>query len=176
VKQAMHDRILKPVAVLVSCVGIAALLGDYYQLPQPPVFNLHLLFGLTLATVVTVLLVGKARALAGTTGPELYLFTRLVSRCVYVLMYVLAAIRVGLFLVEHAQAAASPVTAHPVVRPLDDFQIYIAYCVIPLWLVRTLVLLIPFENRPQRSEAKESPTTGTVHACAGDPLRVAKTP
>jgi hypothetical protein len=50
---------------------------------------------------------------------------------VYILMYGLALARVVLYLYESSQHF---------VRPMDDFQFYIACCVLPLWFARAAIL------------------------------------
>jgi hypothetical protein len=74
---------------------------------------------------------------------ELYRYTRLVSRWVYILVYVLGIVRVSLYLfdVNHAQPGHS---SHlPAVRSLADFQFYVFCSIIPLWAIRALVLTMP---------------------------------
>jgi hypothetical protein len=66
----------------------------------------------------------------------------LVSRCVYILLYILAIARVALHVIEmrRVQAGDNPHLLVAYVRPLDDFRFYIAICPIPLWSIRALVL------------------------------------
>jgi cytochrome b561 len=112
------------------CVGVAALFCDFFEVPQPHIFNMHLLFGAAVSAVVTTCLLRARHALSQRPPQELYSYTRLVSRWTYILMYVLALVRVVLHLLQ---------TTHS----LDDFQIYVIYCIVPLWLVRALVLAFP---------------------------------
>jgi hypothetical protein len=128
------DGILLPCAAgLALCVGIVALIWDFLEIPQPRVFNLHLLFGATVASVVTAYLLHGRLAFAHRPPQELYSYTRLVSRWTYILMYVLALVRVVLHLLQPSHS-------------LNDFQIYVIYCLVPLWLVRALVLAFPEGN------------------------------
>ena len=92
---------------------------------------------------------GSAFTLAGQPGCELYRFTRLVSRWVYILMYVLAMVRGGLYLFDANNIHLGHGSHHPVtpVRSLNDFQFYVACCIIPLWLVRAVVLTSPLKQR-----------------------------
>ena len=71
------------------------------------------------------------------------------SRWVYIFMYVLALARMGFYLEESYQHCAACAVRHGLntVRPLDDFQFYIACCVIPLWVVRAAVLNVPVLGR-----------------------------
>ena len=65
---------------------------------------------------------------------------RLISRWVYILMYALAVARVGLYLYEENQLCTycGAATAVASARPLDDFQFYVACCVLPLWVVTNM--------------------------------------
>jgi hypothetical protein len=140
------------IAVLALATGVAALLCEHWQLSQTDILEMRALFGLVTAASITAVLLDKARSCSNTTSRELYLYTRLVSRWVYILMYVLAVVRVGLYLLEANQSSASHFSQHRILPPhtLDGFQVYILCCVVPLWIVRALVLAIP-RDRPQRS-------------------------
>jgi hypothetical protein len=142
------ERFLPGAAALTLCVGIAALVCDFFDMPQPRVFNMHLLFGVAVGAVLTVCLCSKRLALTPGTRCELYPYARRVTRWTYILLYVLALVRVGLHLLEMGRASG---TSGIRIHSLDDFQIYIAYCVSPLWLVRTLVLRWP----PGASQVEE---------------------
>jgi hypothetical protein len=104
-------------------------------------------------------LLAKARADRHINTDELHLWCRLVSRWVYILMYLLAFARLCLYLGETWQVCGACVgrSSTAVVRPLDDFQFYIACCVIPLWLARAVVLSVPFRGR-NRSTVPAVPT------------------
>lgn len=130
------------------CVGVASLLCDFFNVSQPHVLNVHLLFGATVSAVVTACLVHARRALAQSSPHEFYQYAQRVARWTYILMYVLALVRVALYLLEMQRASGSAAPVSPAFRAhsLDDFQIYVAYCVVPLWLVRALVLAWPVER------------------------------
>ena len=145
----MREPPWKLAAGLVLCVGVAGLLCDHLQLPQPRVFNAHLLFGVAVSTFVTTCLFGQRRMARQSSGRELHLYARHVSRWIYILIYVLASMRMGLHLLEIHQKASGHRHAEESIaeiRPVDDFQIYIVYSVIPLWLVRSLVLCVPMKG------------------------------
>jgi hypothetical protein len=126
-------RILPWAAGGVLCLGVAALILDCLKVSQPRIFNMHLLFGVAVSALVTACLLHGRRSLVRRPPVELQSYARTVARWTYILLYVLALVRLGL---ELGNAGSS-------VHSLDDFQIYVAYCVIPMWLVRALVLSLP---------------------------------
>ena len=131
----MRDRDWLWFAVVACGTGLAALSCDQLQHPGALPLEARTLFGIVASGVIALALFEKTRHPESITRQELYLWTRLVSRWVYIFMYVLALARIGFFLGESY--------LHYPVRPLDDFQFYIACCVIPLWVVRAAVLTIP---------------------------------
>ena len=135
-------------------IGLASLVCDHLQPVRSVIIGLHALFAFATTGAIALTLITGARDLEGMPQPQLYLFTRLVSRWVYILMYVLAITRVGFYLYESSQHF---------VRPMDDFQFYVACCVIPLWLVRAVVLSAPFKRlaRP-RQPASQRPSETRV--------------
>jgi hypothetical protein len=145
----MRDHIWTWIAALALATGVAALVCEHFQLPRATIFDMRALFGLAAAASITAVLVTRARAATPASESELYLYTRLVSRWVYILMYSLALVRIGLYILEADQSYISPIAHHriPAPRPLDDFQFYVTCCIAPLWLVRALVLKIPFDRR-----------------------------
>ena len=145
----MCERTRIWVAALVLCTGLAALLCEHIQLMRPLAEGMRALFGLTTTTGIAVVLVTGARCLAGRPARELYQFTRLVSRWVYVLIYVLAIARTSLYVfdVKHVHFTHGRHHAVPAVRSLNDFGFYVACCIIPLWSVRALVLTMPPRQR-----------------------------
>jgi hypothetical protein len=134
----MRDRDWIWIAVVACGTGLAALSCDHLQLPGSLPLEARTLFGIVASGAIALVLFEKARHPESITRQELYLWTRLVSRWVYIFMYVLALARVGFFLGESY--------LHYTVRPLDDFQFYIACCVIPLWVVRAAVLTVPVQE------------------------------
>ena len=136
-------RILPWAAGGVLCQGIVALIYDHLKISQPRIFNMHLLFGAAVAALVTACLLHGRRSLAHRPPVELHSYARRVARCTYILLYVLALVRLGLEL-----------NAGSGFHSLDDFQIYVAYCVIPMWLVRALVLSLPAVNSPVTNDSQ----------------------
>jgi hypothetical protein len=139
----MRERTLTWTAALVLCTGLTALLCEHFQLAQPLVEGMRVLFGLAATAAISIALLAGARRLEDQPALQLYRYTRLVSRWVYILVYVLGSVRVSLYLfdVSHAQLGHS---SHlPVVRPLTDFQFYVFCSIIPLWSIRALVLTVP---------------------------------
>ena len=133
----MHERTLICLAATPVCIGVAGLLGGHFGFAPALVGTLHVMFGLAAFAAIALALVAGARHLEHRPVAELHHYTRLVSRSVYIGLYGLAAARVGLHLVEASQAHGM----HPwAVRPMDDLQLYIAACIIPLWVVRAWVL------------------------------------
>ena len=133
----MRDRDWIWIAVVACGIGLAALSCDHFQHPGSLTLEARTLFGIVTSGAIALVLFEKTRHPESITRRELYLWTRLVSRCVYIFMYVLALARVGFFLAE------SYLHGSNTARPLDDFEFYIACCVIPLWAIRALVLTVP---------------------------------
>ena len=138
----MHDRGGIWIAAVAWFIGLAALLCDRFQPSALLVVGMRTLFGIAVCAAICLVLIPPARALAGANRLQLHLHTRLVSHWVYILLYALAAVRVGMFLYDQSQhctlCAARGAAAS--VRPLDDFLFYIACCIAPLWVVRAMVL------------------------------------
>jgi hypothetical protein len=141
----MRDRDWIWIAVAAGGTGLAALSCDHLQLPGSLTLEARTLFGIVASGTIALLLFEKTRHPENITRRELYLWTRLVSRWVYIFMYVLALARLGFYLGESYLHCATCVVPHAsnTARPLDDFQFYIACCVIPLWVVRAAVLTFP---------------------------------
>ena len=138
-----HERDTIWFAAAAWVIGLAALLCDHLQPARSIIVGMRALFAFAATGAIGLILITGARAAQRASQRELYLFTRLVSRWVYILMYSLALMRVGLYLYESSQHF---------VRPMDDFQFYVACCVIPLWLVRAVILAAPFKwvSRPRQ--------------------------
>lgn len=126
------------IAAAAWAIGLAALLCEYFEPNQPVVIGMRTLFGVAATGAISLVLIAEARVLGGASDQELYRFTRLASRWVYILMYTLAMVRVGLYWYEAGQLRP--------VRPMDDFQFYVGCCVVPLWVVRAGVLAVPFKR------------------------------
>ena len=130
------------VAPMAWVIGLAALVCDRYEpAGSLAIVVMRTLFGVATCGAICLVLISKGHELADMPGPELYLFTRLVSRWVYILMYALAAVRILFYLYDLSQQC-NPCSGHHSwgpVRPLDDFQFYVAASVIPLWLIRAMV-------------------------------------
>lgn len=146
---------------MVWLVGVGALICDYLQLSWPLIVGARTLFATAVCATLWLTLIPRARCLAGTSQAELYSLTRLVSRWVYILMYGLAIVRVSLNLYDasHQCFLCSATAATGPVRSLDDFQFYIACCVVPLWLVRAIALTVPF--KPVRATTTCPPPSGS---------------
>lgn len=143
---------------LVLSTGLAALFCEHSGLAQP----LRALFALTTFVCISAVLVTGARRLAEHTPAELYCFTRIVSRGVYILVYVLAIVRFCVYLLDPGHAPSGLST--------DDFQLYVICCITPLWLVRALVL----ENHRRnalRSAAAHYPTGHVTTSDLTGPFR-----
>jgi len=113
-------------------VGLPGLICDSIQ-PAPFLITAtHALFIIVTCSALCLTLVSGALASSSSSSTELYLYTRSVSRWIYVAVYGLALVRLGLYL-------CLPIHA----RSLDDFQFYIGWSVVPLWVIRTLILTIP---------------------------------
>jgi hypothetical protein len=144
----MHNRDCLWTAATAWFIGLGALVSDHFR-PSPPVsLGIHAPFAVATCGAICLVLIAKARAIAGTSQHDLYQMTRLVSRWVYILLYALAMVRVLLYLYEASQHCGSctATTTVNAVRSLDDFQLYVVFCAVPLWVVRTLVLKMPFRR------------------------------
>lgn len=130
----MHIRDWVWAAATPFSLGLGALLCDHFQPDRPVALGMHVLFSVATWVSLCQVLIVKTQGLAITSLRDLHLFARLVSRWVYVLIYGLALLRVGLYMYEP-------------VRSPDDFQFYIACSVLPLWIIRAVALGRPF-NRP----------------------------
>ena len=135
------------IAATAWLIGVCALVCDHFQ-PSPLLSGvMHTFVAVVTCCAICLVLIPGARALAGTSSLELYQFTRLTSRWVYLLLYSLAVIRVLLYLYEANQYCGScgaPSTG--AARSLEDFQFYVAACVVPLWVVRAVVLAVPVRS------------------------------
>jgi hypothetical protein len=143
IEPTMRKRTWISTSVLVLCIGVAGLLCEHFELSHPFVPGMHVLFGCTTLAVISAVLFAGARRLADQPALELYSYTRLVSRWVYILLYVLGIVRVCLYLldVNHGQVGPS---MHPLpLRPPDDFYFYVTCFITPLWVMRALVLTAP---------------------------------
>jgi len=128
----MRDLHLAGFALTAWLVGLLALICDSIQPATFLITATHALFIIVTCTALCLALVPRALASLGSSGTDLYLFTRSVSRWTYIAVYGLALVRLNLYLFP-------PVHAHS----LDDFQFYIAATVIPLWVIRASILAIP---------------------------------
>ena len=153
------ERFLPGAVALTLCVGVGALVCDFYDVPQPRIFNMHLLFGAAVSGVLTACLVRKRLALVPSASVEFYSYTRRVTRWTYILLYVLALVQLGLHMLELRLGSARPGAR---IHSLDDFQIYIVYCIAPLWLLRTLVLRWPVGSASEDAPAERPAMPGVV--------------
>ena len=140
--QSMRDHYLAGLAVTMWLVGLPGLICDSIQ-PAPFLITAtHALFITVTCSTLCLALVSRALASSSSSSTELYLYTRSVSRWIYVAVYGLALVRLGLYL-------CLPIHA----RSLDDFQFYIGWSVVPLWVIRTLILAIPSRSDQGRPTA-----------------------
>ena len=151
VEQPMNDSTWIGLGAAAWVLGVVSLLCDHFQAARPVIIGMHTLFGVGVSGAIGLVLLAKTRALEGACQAELYLFTRLVSRWVYILMYLLAIVRVGLYFYEsgqHCSFCGARGAVRPV-RALDDFQFYVSCCVVSLWVLRAAVLSSVCERRAQ---------------------------
>jgi hypothetical protein len=136
-------------SALVLLPGLVSLLCEYFEISKLFVECVHVLFGATTVAATGAALIIGARSAARRSNVEMHAHIRLVSRWVYILLYVLAVSRLGLHALElrHVHAKSNSHDSVEYVRPLDDFSFYIACCVIPLWSIRAWVLMRPPESR-----------------------------
>ena len=161
----MHNRERIGIAGAAWSVGLFAVLYDHFRPSAQLLTGVHALFAVVTCGAICRVLIDKARALGRRSPAELYDFTRLVSRWVYVLLYALALLRTVVYLYEagrYCLICSSGDTVGPA-RPLDDFQFYVGCCLVSLWSVRALVLAAPFGGRDSLRTATSQPAN-TAHA------------
>jgi hypothetical protein len=122
--------------------GPIALVVDHLHWPLPKFFNIHLLFGVILAATV-----GRCLQVARHSGiddVQYYLYTRRMARRVYLLLYVLAAVRLSFSILagntnaEHLDHLMHLAQDHS----LSDFQVYIGYVfavILIIWMCSGLL-------------------------------------
>lgn len=143
-RQFAAERLAPLVAALVLTLGVASVSADCLNLTQPAVFNLHLLFGFCLWLAVGGSLLRQRRNSEFGSAAGYYEYSRRLSRWVYILLYLLAGVRLAFHLSElmnYSAAHGNGASIAP--RSLDDFQIYIGYALVPLWVMRILVCYVP---------------------------------
>ncbi len=133
--------------LLVFIIGMAALLGDSLKLPQPRILNVHLLFGAVLLAVVVRCLFIHSHSLRDSRSEQFYLYTRRLARQVYILLYVMAGVRLCLYGIEAAAAGNGHRIFGNLARPgsLDDFHVYLGYGLAAACLIRGTAM---FANAP----------------------------
>jgi hypothetical protein len=124
--------------LLVLLIGLAALLGDSLKLQQPRILNVHLLFGVALLAVVARCLLSTSHSLRDSRSEQFYLYTRQLARQVYILLYVMAGVRLCLYVIEAVEAGNGRRIFSYLSRPgsLDDFHVYIVYGLAAACLIR----------------------------------------
>lgn len=137
-------------ALLLSlAIGLIALAGDHLHWPQPKFFNMHLLFGAILAaTVVRCLQVARC---SGLDAVQYHHYARRLARRVYLLLYVLAAVRLSFsILAGHTNADHLDHLRHLARdNSLADFLVYVGYGFAAILIALTCSGLI--SNRHSRS-------------------------
>ena len=132
--------------MLVLAIGLGGLLIDSLRVPQPRMLNAHLIFGIALLAVVTRNLLRESLSGGNSLAEHYYLYTRHLARQVYLLLYLLAAVRVCLYFVESAEAKTSGrAFSYVLMRSsLEDFHVYIGYGLVAACLIRgSTMLLVP---------------------------------
>jgi len=151
--QVMHRYTGIRVATPVLGVGFVALYCEHTGISPLLTETVRVLFGMVACTAIAAVLITGAADLADQPTLELHRFTRLVSRWVYVLIYILAIVRVCFYVLDSNQGRGSHYLHHPVVRSPDDFQTYLWCCIIPLWSIRALVLSERFRKYSHQGTA-----------------------
>jgi hypothetical protein len=130
--QSMRDSHVPGLAMTTWLVGLPALICDSIQPGQLLITATHALFIIVTCSALCLALVPRALASSSSSRTDLHLFSRSVSRWIYVAVYGLAVVRLSLYVCLPTR-----------VRSLDDFQFYIAWSVAPLWVIRFIVLERP---------------------------------
>jgi len=137
-------------ALLLSlAIGLVALTGDHLHWLQPKFFNTQLLFG-----VVLVATVGRCLQVAWHSGldhVQYYLYRRCLAQRVYLLLYVLAAVRLSFSILAGNTNADHLDRLKHLARDdsLSDFQVYIGYAFAAILIIR--MCSGPISNRHSRS-------------------------
>ena len=142
-QHSVAERTTSTIAALVLTLGIASVAADCLNVKQPTFFNLHLLFGVSLWLSIGRCLLRYRAKLDFDSAVRYHEYSRRLSRWVYILLYLLAAVRLAFHLGEIMNPSAIAHGAPQAPRSLDDFQIYIAYALVPLWTMRFLLLRAP---------------------------------
>ena len=136
-------------SLLSLAIGLIALAGDHLRWPLPKFFNIHLLFGVILAATV-----GRCLQVAwhsGLDAVQYHLYTRRLARRVYLLLYVLAAVRLSFSILAGNTNADHLDRLKHLARDdsLSDFQVYIGYAFAAILIIR--MCSGPISNRHSRS-------------------------
>lgn len=163
----MRELSSRQVAALAWMLGITSVWCDHLQPGSALDWVLHATFAVGVCAAISAVVLRERHRSAGALSPDLQLRFRVVSRWVYILMYGLAVLRVCLYLDEALHASAIG-AMHP--RPLDDFQFYIACCVIPLWLARAVALHAPPSRRAAHTASQHPPQSPSQHPVVHNPV------
>lgn len=117
--------------LLVLSIGVLGLLSDFLQRPHYRILNIHVLFGVMLLSTVACELLHEWRSSMGNKSNDYYQFTRRLARRVYALLYIMAAVRLCLYVAG----------AHS----LEDFKIYIAFGAAAICVIRVSAMVQSFQ-------------------------------
>ncbi|MEJ0008299.1 MAG: hypothetical protein WDM77_18535 [Steroidobacteraceae bacterium] len=127
----------------VALLGLGSLLCDFLKLPQLKILNIHVLFGVVLLMAVARSLL-LARPVPGVSGVDSFYFhTRRLARWVYGLLYLLAAVRICLYLVNNNESNRGPTMFNRFTTrgSVEDFQQYIGVVLLAICLIRLCAML-----------------------------------
>src|SRR4051812_8002369 len=103
-EQVMHRYTWIRVATPVLCGGLIALYCEHIRVSPLLTETVRVLFGVVACAAIVAELITGALDLADQSTLELQRFARLVSRWVYILVYVMATVRVGFYLMDSSRA------------------------------------------------------------------------
>jgi cytochrome b561 len=141
-------------ALLVLGVGLLGLIADTWTIPLPHRGNLHVLFGALLWAYVVARFYGRLRRSPCMQPADIRVFSRHLSRLVYLLLYFLAFFNLAIAFLRAAPQSTFAARA-------ENFQIYLVWGLGALITIRVLAALchhsvIHSVRRPTRGLAKRT--------------------
>jgi cytochrome b561 len=121
-------------ALLVLVVGLLGLIADAWTIPLPHRGNLHVLFGALLWAYVVARFFGRLRRSPRMQPADIRVFSRHLSRLVYLLLYFLAFVNLAI-------GCLRPAPHSTFLARAEDFQIYLLCGLGSLITIRVLAAL-----------------------------------
>jgi cytochrome b561 len=123
-----------PFALLVLVVGLLGVIADTWIIPLPHRGNLHVLFGALLWASVVARFYGRLRRSPRMQPADIRVFSRHLSRLVYLLLYILAFFNLAIGFLRAAPHSTFLARA-------EGFQSYLVWGFVALITIRVLAAL-----------------------------------